>query len=62
MNGRILEFLGNLGGRISTDTRKILDFRNALDNARFEDPRAVSEAEKSLNETANSFDDFTKIL
>lgn len=62
LQGYILEFLSGLGGRISGDTRKILDFRNALDNARFEDPNAVSEVEKSLNETANSFDDFTKIL
>lgn len=59
---RILEEVGDIGTRISTDTRKILDFRRLMENARFEDPRAVSEVEKELNETANRFDDFFKIL
>jgi len=58
----ILEEFTELGKRISGDTQTLLDFRRIIDNAQYEDPHAVSETEKELNETANRFDDFFKLL
>lgn len=59
---RIVIEVADLGSRITRDTQAILDYRRAVDNARFEDRNAVSEIEKELNETANRFDDVFKLL
>lgn len=59
---RILDEVSGIGARISGDTRKILDFRRLVENGKYNDPQAISDVEKELNETANRFDDFFKLL
>lgn len=57
-----LSHLQKLGDRLAGDTRKLLDFRQHIDNARFDSPTAVTEVEKELNATANAMDDLFKLL
>lgn len=62
MQTRILKEFSELGARITKDTQTILDYRRRIENARFENQGFVTEVEKELNETANRFDDFVKLL
>ncbi len=58
----VLNLLNGLGTRLANDTRKILDFREHVQNAQFENAKAVSELETELNKTANAMDDLFKLL
>lgn len=57
-----LNLVNNLGNRLAGDTRKILDYRQHLNNARLESPKAVTDVEAELNSTANAMDDLFKLL
>lgn len=59
---RILKEFAELGARITRDTQTILDYRRQIENTQFENQNSVSQVEKELNETANRFDDFFKLL
>lgn len=60
---RILQYMDKIGEKINYTTKRMLNFRGYLEDFKFQnDGSQLSDLERELNETANSFDDFFKVL
>lgn len=58
----ILETLDRLGGRITNATYRLLNFRGDFERLSADEGRNASQIEMELNQIANDYDDFFKLL